>query len=1229
MLSERSPPEGQEDPPESLSSSAVAVKDTPSKTSDDGVTSPSSGNTSVIDVTKRGRNSKQRGAVALDACDEGDDTSAATSLREDLFVTDTDANDEGGTTSYADEPGSEYDEEGVDDSLMYDDGMLATAAHSTAIYNEGDMSLLTTDMESENSRTDGVDDTSDVDTRHDDIDGGLSDDDAGNLYLNPNIDRTLGVGNVTSSSDEDSSSSSSVAADGYINKHGDADDDTDVADAESSSEEEADEEEEVAAVMPVSETYNRRLPLMEESLCSLEEVKTEEEALTEGCREKTGIVGGSKWEELMGGMNGSTGVIPSKCDMKDNASTVFSSGSASAMKPSASAIFPTTLTTATIASNLSNAQTVSVSVPFINSISPKTMIVSQDPELPVVNKKEVTSEVQSATNDPLLIEHNATFSTNSKKSEVSKSAAEEQQADQPNIDSSELLRETTAVIANLSELEGSMSEKSQNFIDQRSDSFPPPSYWAMTQSVSSCGSKSGVYDGGKLSDCKLDSTTQSVVAALDDAAREAQLQLLNLHTQLQQYRRMSNRRKARKVIDARVNPSIKMNMLALKLRTELPSSHLPVALYPLKHSYISVPECDDCEQQMQLEELSMELYGAAMSSLLSQASQNVFSTSIFRRPGEKLYKVFMMREGHIRGRASTVRVVLSSHALYVLNTCPVPALLHALPYTQLHTVVVGAYKEWVVVLSRGVVESLGDGGVRGVNTIDTTRDTEQQGLGIQLCIADPEVTDEFVGSLEIQARRSIMAAVTNELKTISEGKTPNMSNQYLPGGFHGMDNRHMSRSESLRELEEYTHGGWNGYDHGEFVVTETRSMSSKVSTPMEDGQWRRCWTSAPPYSPKVYTQHVGLTDSIEHLIPSVVESDDWEPIVLQQWLRHLMPMEPVCKVLGSWLVEWDGGAVLGQQGALGPTMEGPLMFRTTKLFSTWKNSHFLLKAGVLYQFWCSGDRLPHTMLDITNCSACTPATQHNKAHAFQVIQSDGSPLLLAAPDADQAARWTRALSAVLATASGRPSARRPTPCRLLLLPSSLVLLHQNDLLLASPELRSPPPAPHPTPLPSSDQQTQGLPPYFLHGNPQAVVGQTPFAGNAAVEGRRDSKPNMGRIPSVSNLKSTKHLSSSLSSLNSNNSQSNTARNASMAKAGVGNGGPDPPRTLPLVTSGPPDKGCGGKAPPAKIRLNAHAEAHLLAKLELRHLCGIGRYNECSNTTLLVSLLILRFFREAN
>ena len=82
-------------------------------------------------------------------------------------------------------------------------------------------------------------------------------------------------------------------------------------------------------------------------------------------------------------------------------------------------------------------------------------------------------------------------------------------------------------------------------------------------------------------------------------------------------------------------------------------------------------------------------------------------------------------------------------------------------------------------------------------------------------------------------------------------------------------------------------------------------------------------------------------------------------------------------------MDWDGGARQG--GGLGPTMEGPLHFRTTKLlFSSWRPAHFLLRAGVLYQFWCSGDRLPHTMLDVTSCSACTYTTQYNKPHAFQV-----------------------------------------------------------------------------------------------------------------------------------------------------------------------------------------------------------------------------------------------------
>ena len=575
--------------------------------------------------------------------------------------------------------------------------------------------------------------------------------------------------NMTCSSEEEERSESSTST--AEENQGDSDREAGVGTNSTDSEDSDDtgeSEEELPVQSHVANNYDRRIPLMEDSVYSMDDGEVEE-ALTEACRGKTSIVGGAKWEELMAG---SANPVKSKVNRK-NSSTV------------------------------------------------------------VPSKKEEQS-VKSST--------------------PKKSAKKEEKPP-------------------VKDLNGLMTESGISQISEASDSFAcgdakdfEKSFscagLTRTMSLSSCGSKYDARSDGKLSSAltsskieyRLDNASETAVAALDDAAREAQLKLLNLHTQLQHYRKMAARHKTRQVLDDKIDLAIKFRILGLQDLTTLGPA-LPLVIYPLKHDYVAVPGCEHCDVQADLDEKAFNLHCASYSLSKCESSQNALSTAIFRRPGERLCKVFIMREGHIRGRASTVRVVLSSHALYVLNTCPAPALLHALPYTQIHTVIMGAYKDWVVIISRSVVES---GGVMaavrkdsraGGNTPGTAMN--QHVVGVQLCVADPAVAQEFVAYLELQTRRALLASHNNEMRLMNDpAKTPAGQQHF---------EEQMKRTSSATDISE--------------SATE---CGSRVLNPTDRRRG---------------AQHAGLSDVIEHLVPCVVEEGEWEKKVLEQWLQYLMPVE--------------------------------------------------------------------------------------------------------------------------------------------------------------------------------------------------------------------------------------------------------------------------------------------------------------------------------------------------
>ncbi|XP_050309499.1 uncharacterized protein LOC126745604 isoform X2 [Anthonomus grandis grandis] len=96
---------------------------------------------------------------------------------------------------------------------------------------------------------------------------------------------------------------------------------------------------------------------------------------------------------------------------------------------------------------------------------------------------------------------------------------------------------------------------------------------------------------------------------------------------------------------------------------------------------------------------------------------------------------------------------------------------------------------------------------------------------------------------------------------------------------------------------------------------------------------------------------------------------------------------------------------------LGPSKEGPLMFKTSECESNrWETAYFILKAGVLYMLSSVSQRVPMRVFPLINgaCQGARRVFNTHRPHTFQLI-IEGNGLLLAAPDEYVASEWLQEL----------------------------------------------------------------------------------------------------------------------------------------------------------------------------------------------------------------------------
>ncbi|XP_075145492.1 pleckstrin homology domain-containing protein pruning defect 1 isoform X2 [Haematobia irritans] len=160
------------------------------------------------------------------------------------------------------------------------------------------------------------------------------------------------------------------------------------------------------------------------------------------------------------------------------------------------------------------------------------------------------------------------------------------------------------------------------------------------------------------------------------------------------------------------------------------------------------------------------------------------------------------------------------------------------------------------------------------------------------------------------------------------------------------------------------------------------------------------------------------------------------PAVGQLTLDHLAPLQNFVRensCVGkndTWMyyavVNVPGTGALGEVGEqepLGPHAKGFLMHRRVKehLSSTnskqhpWNPGYFLLKAGVLYMFNDSTQKIPSWAMALAECQGARRAVKALRPHCFEIMLKNKMLLQLAAPDEYVASEW---LQALLQSASG-------------------------------------------------------------------------------------------------------------------------------------------------------------------------------------------------------------------
>ncbi|XP_023035902.1 uncharacterized protein LOC6651248 [Drosophila willistoni] len=132
----------------------------------------------------------------------------------------------------------------------------------------------------------------------------------------------------------------------------------------------------------------------------------------------------------------------------------------------------------------------------------------------------------------------------------------------------------------------------------------------------------------------------------------------------------------------------------------------------------------------------------------------------------------------------------------------------------------------------------------------------------------------------------------------------------------------------------------------------------------------------------------------------------------ERWMFYAVVNVPVGGVLS-----FAGTGTEDDQEPLGPNMKGFLMHRRVKEANgkaNWQPGYFLLKAGVLYMFHDSNQKLPSWAMALAECQGARRTVKSLRPHCFELLLKK-EILQLAAPDEYVASEW---LQSLLQSASG-------------------------------------------------------------------------------------------------------------------------------------------------------------------------------------------------------------------
>nr|XP_036675374.1 uncharacterized protein LOC108019474 [Drosophila suzukii] len=187
------------------------------------------------------------------------------------------------------------------------------------------------------------------------------------------------------------------------------------------------------------------------------------------------------------------------------------------------------------------------------------------------------------------------------------------------------------------------------------------------------------------------------------------------------------------------------------------------------------------------------------------------------------------------------------------------------------------------------------------------------------------------------------------------------------------------------------------------------------------------------------------------------------PAVGQLTLEHLAPLQAFVRanscvgVAEHWLFYAvvnvpAGGAMRVESPSelLGPSIKGFLMHRRLKQTTStsaatriyWQPGFFLLKAGVLYMFNDSTQRLPSWAVALAECQGAQRTLKSERPHCFEMTLK-GELLQMAAPDEYVASEW---LQALLQSASGlvlQDERHKTLGCTLIVTENHLITLRED------------------------------------------------------------------------------------------------------------------------------------------------------------------------------------------